>query len=277
MKKLPRKKFFEVFYSEFAQPLKMEDFEISDGYYHYERHKSSHPAYPFRMSARDLARFGLLFLKNGKWENKQILSKDWVQKSTNPISQTYAEGEGYGFLWWVDHKNFKYNYYSAEGTGGHGIIIVPELDLVIVHRTNTYTDKRISYRQRGKLISKIMEAYTGPTPANQLQLKPYISKKAPLSMSTYSAQLNKKLYEGTYSIEKLNEYESDFVKIYTNNKNELEIFIPYKGYFELIPIDKTLFLLEDSNEFISFLFDENNQPKNIIYHRNSRIGKKNNK
>lgn len=96
-------------------------------------------------------------------------------------------------------------------------------------------------------------------------------------MSTYSAQLNKKLYEGTYSIEKLNEYESDFVKIYTNNKNELEIFIPYKGYFELIPIDKTLFLLEDSNEFISFLFDENDQPKNIIYHRNSRIGKKNNK
>ncbi len=48
---------FEAFDEHFAEPLEMEDWRLSDGYYHYERDKSMHPAYPFRLSARDAARF----------------------------------------------------------------------------------------------------------------------------------------------------------------------------------------------------------------------------
>jgi CubicO group peptidase (beta-lactamase class C family) len=47
---------FEAFDEYFGQPLEMEDWRVSDGYYHYERDKSKYPAYPFRMSARDAAR-----------------------------------------------------------------------------------------------------------------------------------------------------------------------------------------------------------------------------
>ncbi|MGW8283831.1 MAG: serine hydrolase domain-containing protein, partial [Gemmatimonadota bacterium] len=69
---------FEAFDEYFGQPLQMEDWRVSDGYYHYERDKSKYPAYPFRMSARDAARFGLLFARNGRWKDEQIISKYWV-------------------------------------------------------------------------------------------------------------------------------------------------------------------------------------------------------
>ncbi|MBD3855866.1 MAG: serine hydrolase, partial [Acidobacteria bacterium] len=56
-------KVFEAFDQHFAGPLEMEDWRLSDGYYHYERDKSMHPAYPFRLSARDAARFGLVYTR----------------------------------------------------------------------------------------------------------------------------------------------------------------------------------------------------------------------
>ncbi len=264
-------KFFEDFHTKIALPIGMNDFDISDGYYHYELHKSSHPAYPFRMSARDLARLGLLFLRQGKWEDEQLIPESWVEKSTSFISQTYNEREGYGYLWWVTKGSFAYPYYSAEGAGGHGIIVVPDLDLVIVHRVNTYLDKRISYRQRGKLISKIMEAYTGEMPESQMVLRD-------IEPATYSLPYNfipltnPQLYVGTYNIQKLLDYESTEVEVYLEQNNQLAIYIPYKGYFSIKPLSETLFMLEDSHEFVSFLMDEQNNPQNIFYHRDSRMG-----
>jgi len=75
-------KVFEAFDEYFAEPLAMEDWRVSDGYYHYEQDKSIHPAYPFRLSARDAARFGLVFARDGLWGDERILSRDWVQRST---------------------------------------------------------------------------------------------------------------------------------------------------------------------------------------------------
>jgi CubicO group peptidase (beta-lactamase class C family) len=65
-------KVFEAFDEYFAGPLGMEDWRVSDGYYHYELEKSMHPAYPFRLSARDAARFGLLFANGGTWPVTQL-------------------------------------------------------------------------------------------------------------------------------------------------------------------------------------------------------------
>ena len=60
-----RTRIFEEFKKRVAEPLQMQDFRVKDGSY-FRGPKSIHPAYPFRMSARDLARFGLLFLRGGK-------------------------------------------------------------------------------------------------------------------------------------------------------------------------------------------------------------------
>jgi CubicO group peptidase (beta-lactamase class C family) len=51
---------FEAFKKEIAEPIAMENFSLDDCRYSYEEKKSMHPAYNFRMTARDLARFGLL-------------------------------------------------------------------------------------------------------------------------------------------------------------------------------------------------------------------------
>ena len=75
--------FFDVFASRIAVPLGMEQFRLQDTRYYYEKDKSLHPAYLFRMSALDLARVGLLYLRKGKFGNQQIVSESWVDRSTS--------------------------------------------------------------------------------------------------------------------------------------------------------------------------------------------------
>jgi len=61
----PGPRLFEEFERRIAEPLGMEDFRLMDTYYHLEAQHSLHPAYPFKMSARDMARFGLLYARGG--------------------------------------------------------------------------------------------------------------------------------------------------------------------------------------------------------------------
>lgn len=81
---------FAAFKHQIAVPLQMEDYQISDGRY-VTGSDSIHPAYPFRMSTRDLARFGLLFLRHGRWRDTQVVPAAWVNESIQPYTQT-----GYG-------------------------------------------------------------------------------------------------------------------------------------------------------------------------------------
>ncbi len=148
---------FEEFQQRIAKPLQMEQFRLSDTEYRFERSKSKHPAYLFRMSARDLGRFGLLYLRNGKWKNQQIVPVDWVKESTVPYSdtrKTYVDG--YGYLWWVG----KDGRYEARGVGGQTIMVHPKHGLVIVHRVNTDDPIKgsVSRRNIDKLFDLILEA-----------------------------------------------------------------------------------------------------------------------
>ena len=160
---------FEAFDQYFGQPLKMEDWRISDGYYHYERDKSKYPAYPFRMSARDAARFGLLFARGGMWQNDRILSEHWVKRSSALYSIDNAIF-GYGFYWWISREPrfAKHGMYSALGVGNQMIAVLPKIDMVIVNRANTYQRELTPTRQLLGLIEKVLEARTGPSVANPM-------------------------------------------------------------------------------------------------------------
>lgn len=82
-----------------------------------------------RLTPRDMARFGYLFLRNGKWDGSQIIPEDWVYESQQPhIQRKYVPGYHYGYQWWVSDQNF----YSAVGYGGQRITVFPDLDLVVV-------------------------------------------------------------------------------------------------------------------------------------------------
>ena len=160
-------KVFEAFDEHFAEPLEMEDWRLSDGYYHYERDKSMHPAYPFRLSARDAARFGLVYARNGIWGESRILSRDWVQRSAAMYSID-TDQIGYGLLWWVLREpRFKqYGMFAALGVGNQMIAVLPDIDLVIVNRANTYEGQRTPMPELLDLIEAVLEARAGEPQAN---------------------------------------------------------------------------------------------------------------
>src|SRR5580700_5269382 len=91
-------KIFDSFYKRIGQPTGMQDFKPHDGRY-IPGADTRFPAYVFDVSARDFARFALLYLHGGKWNGAQVVPEDWVKASTRPYSD--AESGGYGYLWWT--------------------------------------------------------------------------------------------------------------------------------------------------------------------------------
>lgn len=124
---------FQSFAQRIAQPLGMEDFSARDGRY-VEESASIHPAYLFKMSARDLARFGLLYLNGGRWNGTQIVPAEWVSESTRSYSATNHAERGYGYLWWSwsDDEVWGKGAFMALGHGGQIIAVVPSRRLVAV-------------------------------------------------------------------------------------------------------------------------------------------------
>ena len=86
------------------------------------------------ISALDQARFGLLFLRKGKWKNRQLISEKWV----NAVHQPSAANKDYGYMWWMNTsgnwKEVSTQLYYAVGAGGNYIVVDSEHDLVVVAR-----------------------------------------------------------------------------------------------------------------------------------------------
>jgi CubicO group peptidase (beta-lactamase class C family) len=82
----------------------------------------------------DQARFGLLFLRNGKWKNQQLLSEKWI----SALQQPSTANKNYGYMWWLNTderwKNISPKVYYAVGFGGNYIIVDKEHDLLVVTR-----------------------------------------------------------------------------------------------------------------------------------------------
>jgi CubicO group peptidase (beta-lactamase class C family) len=139
----------DAFYTRIAKPIGMQDFKPSDVYYVGNGEVSQHPAYMFEMSARDMARFGLLYLNRGRWKAQQIVPEDWVEKSTHATEMVHVgtmDAGGYEYLWWVEYGGVHLGeatlpgMYSAQGAGGHYILVIPSLSLVIVNQFNNEPD-----------------------------------------------------------------------------------------------------------------------------------------
>jgi len=89
------------------------------------------------ISTLDHARFGLLFLSNGNWNGKQLISEEWIKKATSPSDAN----PNYGYMWWLNNskgkrywKKIPSNIYYASGFGGNYIIIIPDEKIVVVTR-----------------------------------------------------------------------------------------------------------------------------------------------
>jgi CubicO group peptidase (beta-lactamase class C family) len=93
--------------------------------------------------ARDFARYGMLFAKEGNWRGKQLISRGWVEESTRPDTST-DPSQDYQYFWWVNTPNGK-NHFSAQGNYGQYIYVAPEKDLVIVRLGKEEGEKGYGY------------------------------------------------------------------------------------------------------------------------------------
>ena len=105
------------------------------------------------INSADMARFGLLWLRGGKWGDRQIVSPSYVKMATTAS----AHGPDYGFLWWLNTTQGMWtdsprNAFSARGSGGNIIFIDPSHELVVVWRWSA---------QSGEGFRRVVEAIIG--------------------------------------------------------------------------------------------------------------------
>ena len=254
---------FVAFKNRIADPLQMDDFRVTDGYYHLEPENSIYPAYPFRLSARDMARFGLLFLQEGVWNDKQIISKEWIKKSTKSYSNTDNRGGGYAYLWWTSGDLKDLGMYSALGVGSQVIAVLPGANMVVVQRVDTYLGKRQPPDLR--LFKMILDAKVSEPKSNpkfiSLQNTPSYQKSQIIDLDLKSLDkyvLNDyNLMGGSASIKKVN--------------GKLLLDSSTFGKFILFPISKSTFVIEDLGQYLYFEFDQSAKPVRLSLHQTLAI------
>ena len=89
------------------------------------------PGYGLCMSAGEMAKVGLLCLNKGKFNDRQIVSSEWIEEMTRPrpVEGNHFRGMQYGYLWWIIDVEKK--IYAAIGNSGNVIYINPERNTVI--------------------------------------------------------------------------------------------------------------------------------------------------
>jgi CubicO group peptidase (beta-lactamase class C family) len=133
---------------EFAKPNLFKPLNITEVRWEHDQDGYTSTAWGLHTTVRDYAKFGYLFLNKGRWEDKQVVSEKWVEKSTRTDPSVRMWG-AYGYLW---HVNLPYRLrwsrsshsreaipkdgYMAEGVLGQNIFIIPSKDLIIVRVAN---------------------------------------------------------------------------------------------------------------------------------------------
>ncbi len=130
-----------------ALPLRMQDFDRRRQQKSGDNARSRYPAFHMWLSARDMARLGLLMLHQGQWGDQQLIPAEWVHRSTTVRTpsrdlrpwELRAGRLGYGYMWWVwDGPATAGPYrgaYTALGAYGQYLTVLPALDMVVVHKT----------------------------------------------------------------------------------------------------------------------------------------------
>jgi len=110
-------------------------------------------AFGLSMTARDMARFGYLYLNKGQWAGEVIIGEGWVLESTRDHVRR-SENFGFGYHWVVSRRG-GHLAFNADGWGGQIICVVPSLDMVIVLKSEAENPGVHSYYD---LLSALIEA-----------------------------------------------------------------------------------------------------------------------
>jgi CubicO group peptidase (beta-lactamase class C family) len=112
-------------------------------------------------NARDLARYGLLYLNRGKWNGDQIVPETWVDFSRTPAPATRNTGRQYGAHWWLvpdSRTDLPQDAYSTSGARGQYTIVVPSYNLVVVRRGLDWREGNRGLSQ-WDLLAEVLKAF----------------------------------------------------------------------------------------------------------------------
>ena len=106
------------------------------------------------INSEDHARFALLFLRDGMWDGKRLISSDWIKKIRVPSENNSS----YGYMWWLNRgerywEGLPENIFYGAGFGGNYIVIIPDYELVVVARW-------IDSSKIGDLVKMVIESHT---------------------------------------------------------------------------------------------------------------------
>jgi CubicO group peptidase (beta-lactamase class C family) len=185
-----------------------------------------------KMLPRDMLKFGLLYLNQGKWQNKQLIPFDWINSSTKKIFN--IDSKSYGWHWWkknysINHKIFETFY--AMGHGEQAIIIVPKESLMVVITAGNYLQPE---HRPFEIMAKF--------------ILPAIKSVENISKSVYEISTLQK-YTGEYRIN-----ENEKIKIFIK-EGSLTATDPAGKTFNLSPISPFYFAVDNSPREILFKSD----------------------
>ncbi|MGC3947568.1 MAG: serine hydrolase [Chryseolinea sp.] len=251
----------DAFDDHIARPIGMEDFVPHDAWYNYEK-ISVHPVYHMNMSSRDMARFGMLYMNGGRWGDQQIVPEHWVKESLttySPKSVSY----GMGYAWSMPPvKAFNQRCFTAEGMGGHMLMLLPDIDMIIVHRANTYVEPWIAvdWTDIKKIVKEILAARTEvKTTIDESKLIAYEPdhKNWPAFIADDPSK--------TKRFEKYYENDGDPVTILREKEGPLIVNIPYLGNFNLHAMNDSTFFVEGKEEKIYFEYNDKREPVKAVF------------
>jgi CubicO group peptidase (beta-lactamase class C family) len=171
-----------------AKPLKMQDWDRSRqhkevfGDYLYSRF----PEYHMWLSTRDMARIGYLMLRKGRWDGKQLIPQEWIEKTTSLVTSVGEMKQsdpvirsrpwwkwGYGYMWrvWDPNENIRQELkgaYTATGSWGDYITVIPSIDLVLAMTTKSAYRRSTTNETYLKMIDLLLDARTDDSAENTI-------------------------------------------------------------------------------------------------------------
>ena len=154
--KLTGKTVFNALNDDLAKPLQLQDYTVARQRMMGFENQSKYLAYHLFLSARDMARLGLLMARGGNWNGQQVVPAQWVKESTQQRVKPEDVGRGadlgYAYLWWIPANRTGPEWagsYMMSGQFGQFVLVMPAIDTVIVHR-RAVTDEYAVQRNLGK-------------------------------------------------------------------------------------------------------------------------------
>jgi len=161
-----------------ARPLGFQDWDRGIQPKRNDTGTSRYPAHHLVLSTRDMARLGYCMLRGGRWRDRQVVPAEWIARTTRLVTPAaevartspFHSRLGYGYLWWViDPAGPRGNIpdggradawvgaYSATGSYGQYITVLPAIDVVVAHKV-----------------------FAPPPPARQVGIDAYLDRILPL-------------------------------------------------------------------------------------------------